>query len=127
MTGLAPTCEKSERYSASHVLRIKRARPRDVVGPLDNGPAVGKNGELKAIGREPEHERVVADGSQTTQSRRQLVEVERSRASHRDLDRIAPAEGRRVRPHPPFEPFEPPLHAAGTIDLAEQPRHLELP
>src|SRR5262249_56999298 len=44
-----------------HELRVQRPRLGDVVGPLDDGPAVGEDGELVALGGEPEHVGVVAD------------------------------------------------------------------
>jgi len=42
-----------------NVLGIERLRPVDVAGALNNGPSVGKNGEIVAISGEAEHELVV--------------------------------------------------------------------
>ncbi len=50
--------------SAPHKLGIKRPRLGDVVGSLDDRPAVGEDRELVALGGEPEHERVVPDLAQ---------------------------------------------------------------
>src|SRR5208282_2170590 len=45
--------------SAPHKLRIQRSRLGDVIGSLDDRPAVGEDGEFIALGGEPEHECVV--------------------------------------------------------------------
>ena len=42
-----------------NVFCIKRLRPVDVAGALNNGPSVGKDGEIVAISGEAEHEFVV--------------------------------------------------------------------
>src|SRR5579871_2468747 len=48
-------------FLTPHKLRIKRPRLGDVVCAFDDRPAVREDGEFVTLGREPEHERVVAN------------------------------------------------------------------
>src|SRR5829696_5578591 len=60
---LPPSCLCGESLTPDE-LRVERPRLGDVVGPLDDRAAVGEDGELVALGGEPEHERVVPDVAQ---------------------------------------------------------------
>ena len=112
--------------SASHELGIERPRLGDVVGPLDDRAAVGEDGELVALGGEPEHERVVAD---LAQRRRAAWPSRRSSGGSGRGWRLWTA----LRPQRVVvcEPIAPSSHsnlrclAARAIDLAEQPGDLE--
>src|SRR4051812_7354127 len=104
--------------SASHELAIEGPGPGDVVGPLDDGPAVGEDGELVPLGGEAEHEGVVADRAQGREPGGHLGEVQGLGAAGGNLDGIPAAEGGRVRALGARQPLELAPTAAGTVHLA---------
>ena len=86
------------------VAGVESAGLVDVVGALDDGAAVGEDGELVAVGGELQQEAVVAYVAVDLEMMGQFLEVEAGGAAVRDLDGVAAAETDRVRALLAFEP-----------------------
>ena len=90
--------------------------------PLDDCPAVREHRELVGVAClvEPklEQELVETDRSGTLERGRQLLEVDDTGRSVRDLDRVPSAQGRGLRAVCSIQPFEDPLRAARALAFA---------
>src|SRR6516162_6965276 len=103
------------------VLRVQGPRLVDVARSLDDGPPVGEDGELVALGGELQHETVEADRvAHLAEVPRHLLEVQFRRQPMGDLYGIAATQARRLRALFAVEPFESAPAAAGTVHLAQK-------
>ena len=101
-----------------NVLRIQCPCLVHVIGPFDDRPAIGEDGELVTIGIELKQEPVVTHVAEHFQVPGQLLEVEPGGGAMRYLHGIAATKARSLRPLVAFKPFEPAMFAAGTIHTA---------
>src|SRR5262245_65265208 len=95
------------------VLRVQRPGLLRVVRPLDDRPAVRKDGELVIdpglAELELQEELVEAYLAVHVELSRQVLEVQPAGDAMRHLDRVAAAQAGRLRPVLPLQPLELPL------------------
>ena len=90
----------------SDVLGEQRSRPIDVVGALDDRPAIGEHVELIAVGMESQKKAIVLHLAERLQVPGQLLEVEPRRTALRHLHGVAPPQRLVV-----CEPYAPSNHS----------------
>src|SRR5262249_4517066 len=106
--------------SVPDVLRVQGPRLVHVAGAFDDCPAVREDSELEAVGVELQEEAVVADLAEHLEVFGQVLEVEPGGAAVGDLDGVAAAQARRLRPVGAVEPLETAPLAARAIDFAQE-------